>query len=245
MDRKNLDDRLSKISTVWSWLGQAHSGSPDRATAAQQLLVERYGGAVHRYLLAAVRDPVAADDLAQEFALRLVRGDFKRARADRGRFRDYVKTVLFHLVGDYRRRQRSLPLHFSDSCLEAVSIAAPPEDSDREFREHWREHLLERAWAALAEVQPKFYQVLRFRAEHPKMASPQMVQHLAGRLGQPLQASAVRQMLHRAREKLANMLVDEVAASLSRPTADEIASELQELRLLDYCRPALERRRSQ
>ena len=36
-------------------------------------------GAAYRYLLGAVHDPDAADDLCQDFAVRFLRGDFRRA----------------------------------------------------------------------------------------------------------------------------------------------------------------------
>ncbi len=70
----------------------------------------RYGGAVQRYLLASVRDPDAASDLAQEFALRFLRGDFHRADPGRGRFRDFVKRAIYHLMIDhFRERKKSRP----------------------------------------------------------------------------------------------------------------------------------------
>src|SRR5262249_44043304 len=103
-------DRLSKISTVWTLLEQAHRGPGAEATAAQQQILQRYGGAVYRYCLAAARDGAAAAALAQEFGLALVRGKFRGVDPGRGRFRDYVKTVLFHLVSNHRRGlQRQLP----------------------------------------------------------------------------------------------------------------------------------------
>jgi RNA polymerase sigma-70 factor (ECF subfamily) len=71
-----------------------------------------------------------------------------------------------------------------------------------------------------------------------------MAQRLTEQMGRPLTAAGVRQGLHRAREKFADLLLDEVAQSLDSPTIDNIEQELIELELLDYCRPALKRRRS-
>ena len=56
-----------------------------------------------------LRDREAADELSQEFSLRFVRGDLKGADRERGRFRDYLKGVLFHLIGDYWRRRKRAP----------------------------------------------------------------------------------------------------------------------------------------
>jgi hypothetical protein len=52
-----------------------------------------YHRAVHRYLLGALRDEDAAEELFQEFALRFVRGDFRWADRGRGRFRDEAAEV--------------------------------------------------------------------------------------------------------------------------------------------------------
>src|SRR5262245_57328630 len=99
---QSLESRLSGISTLWSTFFQAHK-SGDAAVAARQALLERYSGAVYRYLLGAVRNEDTAADLTQEFALRFLRGDFHRADPQRGRFRDYLKTSLIHLVNDHHR----------------------------------------------------------------------------------------------------------------------------------------------
>src|SRR5262245_65506349 len=90
--------RLSQISTLWSEVVRAHGGQPDAIDAARRLLLDRYCGAAYRYLLGAARDPDAADELYQEFCLRVLRGDFRKASPGRGRLRRLLKTALFHLV---------------------------------------------------------------------------------------------------------------------------------------------------
>ncbi len=49
-------------------------------------------------------------------------------------------------------------------------------------------------------------------------------------------------MLHRAREKFAAHLIDDVAQSLTEPTEEQLHEELLDLGLLDYCRSALKKR---
>src|SRR5262245_3862711 len=87
------EHRLSQISTAWSLLKKEHQLAVTAEAKARAALIERYQTAAYRYLLAATRDADVADDLFQEFALRLVRGDFHRADGRRGRFRDYVKSA--------------------------------------------------------------------------------------------------------------------------------------------------------
>jgi RNA polymerase sigma-70 factor (ECF subfamily) len=243
MDDDALNQRLSQIVTRWSMIRQAHQGPGDEAASAQRELMQRYAGAVYRYLLRAVGDPDVADDLAQEFAYRFVRGDFRQADPQRGRFRNFIKTVALNLVVDYYRRKRARPQTLPGDQLETV---VGQDDLDRQFLESWRHDLLVRAWAALARFQVQseqpFYAVLRLRADRPELRSAQMAEYLSEQLGKPITAGAVRQTLRRARDKFGELLLDEVAHSLSAPTTEHLVEELSELGLLDYCRPCLERR---
>jgi RNA polymerase sigma-70 factor (ECF subfamily) len=230
MDHESTNERLSRISTVWTVVRQAHGA---QAGEALGFLVERYGKAVRRYLLAAVRDPHVADDLAQEFALSVLRGGLRGADPERGRFRNYVKTALFNLVSGYRRKQRG--------CVAGCAVPGLPptpaadEEADRLFLESWRDQLLERAWRGLAGASPKGYAVLRLRAEQPRMASHRMAERLTAELGEPISADAVRKTLERARALFARLLVEEVACSVEPPTAERVEEELAELRLLEFC----------
>jgi DNA-directed RNA polymerase specialized sigma24 family protein len=236
--------RLNLISTYWSVVNQAHGSRAEAARSARGQLLEHYEGAVRRYLRGALRDEDAAADVFQEFALCLVRGDLHGADPCRGRFRDYVKGVLSHLVADYHKRQHRWPRPLPGAGFDPTTDVPAP-DPDRQFVESWRDELLARSWAALAEVERRmgrpFYAVLRFRADHPEMHSPQLAEHLSSPSGRPLTAAGVRQLLHRAREKFAELLLDEVSRSLQTPTAYQLEQELSELGLLDYCRAALER----
>jgi RNA polymerase sigma-70 factor (ECF subfamily) len=237
MGSQHFDRRLSSISTVWTVLRDAHGDSAAAARAAQELLVRRYGGAVYRYLLRALGDPAAAEDLAQEFALGLVRGNFRHADPQRGRFRNYVKTALFHLVGKYRKGQRKLPRPVAAEDVERLATAPSP----AEFDDDWRNELLARAWDRLADAHPTLYAALRLRAGHPDLSSPELATALGQHLGKPVTPVAVRQLVHRARIKFADLLIDEAAHSLESPSAAAVTEELRDLNLLEYCRPALDR----
>jgi len=104
---------------------------------------------------------------------------------------------------------------------------------------------LKKAWDALQEQETRsgklYYTVLRYRSENPGSSSAQMAQALSARLGKPLTDVAVRQTLHRARERFADLLVAEVARSLETEERERIEHELIDLELLSYCRSALQR----
>lgn len=236
--------RLSRITTLWSLVCEAHGGGPAAARQAQQQLLDRYGGAVRRYLVAALRDPDAAADVFQEFAVRLLNGELGGADEQRGRFRSFVKAVLFHLIADHRRKACRLPRQLPPDAPEPA--AESDDEADREFVANWRTELLGRAWAALAEEERSsrrpYHAVLRFKADNPDVPSAEMAVQLSAKLRTPLTAVGVRQLLHRAREQFADLLVTEVEHSLREPGTDTLVDELTELGLLDYCRPALARR---
>src|SRR5690348_6872776 len=109
MNKRDDNTRLSRISTLWSLVGQAHHELGADVGAAQRRLLEQYGGAIRRYLMGSLRDADAAEELFQEFAYRFLHGDLRGADQQRGRFRDYVKGVLFHLVADYHKKRQRLP----------------------------------------------------------------------------------------------------------------------------------------
>jgi RNA polymerase sigma-70 factor (ECF subfamily) len=243
MVEQQMIDCLNEIPTIWTEVEQAHQGGGDGAALAQQRLIERYAGAVRRYLRAVVHDAEAADDLCQEFALRVVQGRFHRANPERGRFRDYLKASLLHLAMNYRERQRRQLASFAPDDPVWDYLPAPAEERDEVFNARWREELLARTWEALAAEHGGLYTVLRFRAEHPAMASADIALELSRRLGRPFSAVGVRQNLRRARERFAELLLDEVAHSLEGPTEEQLAEELSELNLLPYCQVALEQRR--
>jgi len=239
------DSHLSRISTRWDDLLQAHHGQSQEAARAQLLILRRYCGAIYRYLLSLVRDPDIAEELSQEFALRFMRGQFKTARPDRGRFRDFLKKSLWNLVTDYRRSQRSRPLSLQADQVQ-TSAQEFPDESDAQFLKHWRDELLGRVWESLAAEEAEsgrlYHTVLSWRVKHASQPMTVLAGELNARLEKSMSESSVRVMLHRARERFADLLLDEVARSLQTADQSRIEQELIDLDLLSYCRQALDRR---
>jgi RNA polymerase sigma-70 factor (ECF subfamily) len=236
---------ISQIETLWPLLTQAHAGAPAEVNAAQQAVLQRYRPAVYRYLLACLGEHDLAEEIFQEFALRFVRGDFRNANPERGRFRDLLKSALYHLIIDHHKRRRRQGPLLSPDAPEPAASEQSMLDSDRQFLEAWRADLLNRTWEALAQEErdtgKPIYTVLHFRAGHPDLRSAQMAEQLGPRLGKEVSAEWVRKWLHAAREKFAELLLAEVSASLREPSADAVEQELIDLSLFEYCRGALER----
>ena len=157
-----------------------------------------------------------------------------------------MKTSLVHLIGNYRKQRQRQPRPLNPEHPEPTDEAPASPDLDPVFLASWRDELLAQAWHALAQAEtprtPPFYTVLRLRADHPNLSSRELATQLGARLGKPMTALGVRQMLHRARERFADLLVEEVAQTLGDPTDERLEEELIDLELYEYCRVALRRR---
>jgi RNA polymerase sigma-70 factor (ECF subfamily) len=239
MDRGELERHLSQMSTAWTDLIRARDGSGSGAAAARSSILERYGPAIYRYLLGATHDRDLADELFQELSVKLLRGDFRHADPQLGRFRNYLKSALRHLVSQAHRRPRARPL--AGDVLDPIDEPLPDAE-DEAFQRIWREELMQRTWTALKAEESRanqpLYTVLRFRTDHPESNSQQMAVQLSESLGRELSAEWVRKWLHRARQVFSELLVKDVAGSISDPSPAALEDELRDLELLDYCRTA-------
>jgi RNA polymerase sigma-70 factor (ECF subfamily) len=197
--------------------------------------------------------------VCSDFATRILESDRLLQHADpqRGRFRDYLKTVLQHMIADYFRQQRRDRKHcknlsWAGDELEDPTTAAAKQD--QWFVRCWREELIKWVWLQLEQRDQKMGQhyaaLLKIQAKQPELRSPQLAEQLSAKLGRRFSAAGVRQLLHRGREVFGDLVVSEVARSLQVDPRDpegreRVERELIELGLLfSYCKKALERHRS-
>jgi RNA polymerase sigma-70 factor (ECF subfamily) len=242
------DSKLSQLATQWSLVLEACRGPGDAVKARQAEVLERYCGAIYRYALRVLGDADLAGEACQEFALRFVRGDFRRADPARGRFRDYVKTSVIHLLHDFNRtqnnRRKVLPLD-----ERAAALLTPPPAVSDEFQALWRKELLNRAWSEMEQRQmatgPPYHAALRLKADHPDLTAAELAERLHADGTVQYSAAGVRQVLHRSRVIFADLLLAEVARSILSDDLEQLAEELADLDLITYCRAALDRRRSE
>ena len=73
----------------------------------------------------------------------------------------------------------------------------------------------------------------------PGISARELASRLSDEFERPISAANARVMLHRARQRFAELLVQEVEYSLENPTSDELAAELKTLRLWSLCEPVL------
>jgi len=246
MDFPDRHDRLTQIETLTSVMTDAR-GEGDPAVKARQTLVMLYYGAAYRYILAILRNENTAQEIAQNFAIRFMQGDFVRqADPGRGRFRDYLKRSLHNLVIDHLRRQRNLSPLPEDSGALPAREAPPPTAGDTEFLTSLREELLARSWDALAKFEKEsgalYHTVLKHKTENPEARSAQIAADLGARLGRSFTESGMRQLLHRARDKFVDLLLEEAVILSDFAGDDKLEDLLSDLQLIEYCRTALDKR---
>jgi RNA polymerase sigma-70 factor (ECF subfamily) len=242
--------RLSQISTAWTLLGQAKDKENDPDARAWAVLIERYRGAAHRYLIASVRDQDVAAELFQEFAVRFLRGDLRRADQTKGRFRDYLKVCLSNLVSEYRRKAPRYRVAALDPTMEPAAPEPEPSQSDEAFLAEFRKDLLDRAWQTLEgserQTRAPYFTALRTRTDQPEMTSAELAELMTRQLrpDTPFTDAGVRKLLQRAREVFTDFLVEEVAGSVPTRDRNRLEQELIDLGFFGYCRQALDRWKS-
>src|SRR5215831_13234732 len=169
------DERLTDIDTIWTTISSAHTPGPESQKAMNEL-VGRYHDAVARYIYLKVRDKHLADEVLQEFWTKLLTGKLAGADRSKGRFRDYLRTVLHRLIIDHFRTRKLQPLPPGD----LLDASRPDEDFDRV----WREAVIDRVWSRLETHQatnPKnrYATVLQLRRDFPKAS----IDEIAAKLG--------------------------------------------------------------
>ena len=101
-----------------------------------------------------------------------------------------------------------------------------------------------RTWDKLQADEKDLYLVLRFRRDHPEVRSAEMADQLAGQIGKAVSAGWMRKRLMQARDRFADLLIEEVARSLEKAAEEDLEQELLDLELFEHCKSALDRRRS-
>ncbi len=242
---------LSNIATCWTMVRNASAPDKSACRTAQEQLLNVYSNSIRRYLIASLRDEVAADEVFQNFALKLVRGDFASADPEFGKFRSFVKTVLYRLMMDYHRdrkrngRFNEIASDPTDDRFDSISKTA-----DADFQRHWREGLLNFAWKQLQLHQEQqggmYYSLLRTKAQFPDLTNDELLSTVATDTGKQLSSGSLRVTLHRARQKFSDFLLEALASSIQNPTDAVLEDELIALDLKKYkvCNDAMNRKRA-
>ena len=221
------EERLTQIPTNWTTISSAHTPGPESQKAMNDL-VGRYHDAVTRYIHLKVRDKHLADEVLQEFWTKLLTGKLAGADKDKGRFRDYLRTVLHRLIIDHFRIRKLQPLPPGD----LLDASAPDEDFDRV----WRDAVLNRVWSAARNLpgrdpQESLRQRLQLRRDHPKASIDEIAERLGEITGTPMSPEAFRKNLQRARAKFIELLIQELRETIHPTNNEDVEAEIFDLGL--------------
>ena len=219
--------RLNLIATQWSMIGDP------------TWFLVRYGPAIRQYLMSIVHNADDADEVAQEFFLRVLKHGFDRASEDRGRFRNYLIVAVRNAALTYLKRKGARPASVDVSLLPGAADTA-----DAQWLAEWRKCVLKNTWRALEHHQQRsngnlFHTVLLASVDHPDEDSVTLAARVSASSGQPLRPDAFRKQLSRARRRFAELLIAEVGSTLDDATPEMIEEELRQFDLHKYVRSYL------
>jgi RNA polymerase sigma-70 factor (ECF subfamily) len=238
MDEHEQDRSLSRIETNWKAILQARQGAAgEDGGAARRRLLARYWRAVEGYLQRKLRvDPAAAEQVCSDFTLRFLEDDRILAAADpdRGRFRSYLRTILYRMVMDYWRGKKRQDRLFRSLEGAAADAAAPPQEAAADAGEdadleRWHGAVVRKAWRALEREEegrggPPYARLLLLKEAEPDATSAQLAEQLAGQYPGPVSAELVRKWAERGRQMFGDRLVAEVASSLRGEAGRAVAA---------------------
>jgi len=220
-------EHLTDLETCWTTITSAHTPGPVGQKAMLEL-VSRYHDAVERYLRLKLRDRNLADEVFQEFWTKLLTHKLAGADKDKGRFRDYVRTVLHRLIIDHFRSRKLQSLPPGD----LLDPSSPDADYDRV----WREAVIKRVRSRLGTYEantPKnrYATVLELRLESPKAPIEDLAARLSEKIGARISPEAFRKTLQRARNKFLELLVLELKETIHPAEPADIEAEIFDLGL--------------
>ena len=172
----------------------------------------RYHEVVYHYFVKKLRDPHKAGELYSNFALKLLESDrlIKNADPKLGRFRHYLmRTVHNMYIDSLRTGGKANP--------QPLTIDPPqPEPAARTRRfprcggRNCSTRPGKRCRTTTARRGKSTTRSCAFSRTTRSYAAPQIAEQLGPQLKRAITPDAVRQWLHRAREKFADLLLEEV-----------------------------------
>jgi RNA polymerase sigma-70 factor (ECF subfamily) len=226
------------VTTHWSVVLDAKGNDSARAGEALEKLCQIYWRPVYAFIRRNGYSPADAQDLTQEFFLRLYSKDYLRhLRDQRGKFRSFLLTFVKHFLSDERDRasaqkrgggQPVLSLDDTSGAEMYVAESASSESPDRLFERSWAQTVLNQALRRLGE---EFYA----SGKGPLFETLKDVQpgehgalsyvHLGGELG--MTEVAIKSAVHRLRRRHREILREEIAHTVTRP--EEVDDEIRYL----------------
>jgi RNA polymerase sigma factor (sigma-70 family) len=215
------------VTTHWSVV-LAAQGESAAAEEALEKLCRTYWWPLYGFVRRQGYAPEEAQDLTQGFfAMLLERKDLDSVRREKGRLRSYLLVSLKNFLGKAHRRVMTIkrgegrPLVPLEELIARERADVEPADTltaDRIYERRWALTLLEQVLARLGE---------EYRVAGSSALFDQLKQLLTDEPGRPSQAeigvalgmteNAVKQALHRLRQRYRLLLREEIAQTVVGP----------------------------
>ena len=221
-------------TTRWTLVIAAADPQRKDARSALVSLCEGYWYPLYAYLRRRGYQPDQAQDLTQEFFIRVLEGRYlDRADPEKGRFRSFLLTSLKFFVADEEDRRRALkrgagavlPLELSSGEDRYLREPAHDETPERIFERRWALSVLDRV---VERLRDEFLQ--HGRPEHFE----RLKMFLLGKSDAPYAAlaaemntseGALKVAIHRLRKRYRELFRQEIADTVADP--GQVDSELR------------------
>jgi RNA polymerase sigma factor (sigma-70 family) len=214
-------------TTSWTLVLESR-GESAAAREALEKLCRAYWRPIHAFVRHEGVSPEEAKDITQGFfALILERKDFHSVRKEKGRLRSFLLASLKHFMANARRDASALKRGGGQIAIPLDGIEAGGQVEADQGRVLSADLIYDRRWAFTLLDQV----FARLREESQKSANPPLHEKLATLLSdepeRPSQAeiarefgmteNAVKQALHRLRQRYRQLLREEIAQTVATP----------------------------
>jgi RNA polymerase sigma factor (sigma-70 family) len=225
-------------TTHWSVVITAKQGDTPEAAAAMERLCQTYWYPLYAFLRREGRSRHDAEDLTQEFFVRVLRGQFlENVSPRKGKFRSFLLTSLKHFLSDVWDKARAqkrgggqifipLDVHNAEALylLEPDTTATP----DEVFEQRWALTVLSQALKRLREEFGTAGRIAEFDQLKVFLSTPTepgAYNDLAVELGMAVDTLAVK--VHRLRQRYGELIRAEISHTVSDEA--EVEDELEHL----------------